>query len=365
MADSEVVAEDPFELITPAGQYSYAVWLATQGNVPETDPSACVVISASILVCSGRVGVGWLFHDREEFLFERYFDEGSNRTIVLRVPVTAVPGRLMFRNAGAAGPSRFVLRDLHARLETRPLYGVSVEQSPWGSEAGTPVTASGVFDDGQATTINAARLGFLSRLGIPLTRKRVLDAGCGVGHHTPFYLARGCTVVGIDGRPENIARMKELYPEVEGLVGDVQEMDLERLGTFDIVHCLGLLYHLDSPIAALRRLAGVCREVLILETLVCDAKRPVMMLADEPGSVNQALGGVGCRPSPSFVAMALNRLGFPHVYGTADPPRHPDFRFDWLDTLDVERDGHNLRCMFVASRSPIQRPHLVELISTD
>jgi SAM-dependent methyltransferase len=198
-----------------------------------------------------------------------------------------------------------------------------------------------------------------------LTRKRVLDAGCGVGHHTPFYLARGCTVVGIDGRPENIERMKELYPEVQGLVGDVQDMDPGRLGTFDIVHCLGLLSHLDSPIAALSRLASVCGGVLIIETKVCDARRPVLMLADDRGSGSAPLGGVGYRPSPSFVAMALDRVGFPHVYGTTDPPRHADFRFAWLDTLDVVHDGHDLRCMFVASRNPIHAPHLVELIGTD
>ncbi|HET9387961.1 MAG TPA: FkbM family methyltransferase, partial [Gemmatimonadales bacterium] len=185
--ESTVVAEDPFELITPARQWSYAVSMVTRQDVSAADRSACVVISASVLVRSGCLGVGWLFHDRDEFLFERYLDEGTNRTIVLRVPVTAVPGRLMFRNAGATGPSRFVLRDVHARLETAPLYGVSVEPRVGESDTGTAGATSGAFDDGEAITINAARLGFLSRLGIPLTRKRVLDAGCGVGHHTPFY----------------------------------------------------------------------------------------------------------------------------------------------------------------------------------
>jgi len=157
--------------------------------------------------------------------------------------------------------------------------------------------------------------------------------------------------------------MKELYPQVNGITGDVQEMDLDGLGPFDIVHCFGLLYHLDSPVVALRRLAKVCREYLLLETMVCDSAAPVMVLADEPFTSNQALGGLGCRPSPSLVAMALDRLGFRHIYGTTRPPAHPDFLFEWKNNLDIVRNGHNLRCVFVAGRSPLTHESLVELVS--
>ena len=270
----------------------------------------------------------------------------------------------MFRNVNPSGPSRFVLHGVEARLETTtPPYPVAVEHRSARSDAAATVSSPQLFDEDLAVTINRARLDFLASLELPLTGKRVLDAGCGVGRHTPFYTSRGCTVIGIDGRPENITVMNERYPEVEGIVGDLQNMDLERLGLFDIVHCFGLLYHLESPVAALRRLANVCREYLILETMVCDAKKPIVVLADESLSTNQALAGLGCRPSPSFVAMALDRLGFQHVYGTTDPPNHPDFLFEWRDTLDVTRAGCNLRCMFVASRAPIQNGRLVELIS--
>ena len=103
-------------------------------------------------------------------------------------------------------------------------------------------------------------------------------------------------------------------------------------------------------------------EHLILETMVCDATAPMMMLADEQLSTNQALAGLACRPSPSFVAMALDRIGFPFVYGTTAPPRHPDFEFEWQNNLDIGRYGRNLRCMFVASRVPVNCGHLVPLI---
>jgi SAM-dependent methyltransferase len=223
-------------------------------------------------------------------------------------------------------------------------------------------TDSNVFDDDLALTINRARLDFLTTLELPLAGKRVLDAGCGVGHHTAFYTSRGCRVVGIDGRPENIAAMARLYPDVEGHVGDLQQMDLDSMGLFDIVHCFGLLYHLESPIIALRRLAAVCVGQLLLETMVCDANQPVMVLVDETSHANQALAGMGCRPSPSFVAMTLDRLGFPYVYGTSSPPAHPDFQLEWKNNLDISRNGANLRCMFVASRVPVACPHLKILV---
>jgi SAM-dependent methyltransferase len=356
--DAQVVGEDPLEIVTPAQKWSYAFSTPARRTVTENAFDR-MVITARVTVTSGRIGVGWTLAGSDDFVVERYVTPGADRDIVLRIIGTATAGRLMFRNASPSGRSRFILHGIDAYLE-RPPYPVDVnhrEVSGHSSESG-----AGVFDADLALSINQARLDFLQGLELPLQGKRVLDAGCGVGHHTPFYSSRGCTVIGIDGRTENIEIMKTRYPEVTGIVGDVQEMDLERLGPFDVVHCFGLLYHLDSPIAALRRLAAVCGEYLLLETMVCDAKAPVMVLADESDSLNQALAGLGCRPSPSFVAMTLDRLGFRHVYGTTDPPRHPDFLFDWRDSLDVRRDGNNLRCMFVASREPIQHPRLVELI---
>jgi FkbM family methyltransferase len=244
----------------------------------------------------------------------------------------------------------------------RSPYPVTVTHREAASSGASDRTDQRVSHHDPAGTIDRARLEFLATLDLPLQGTRVLDVGCGVGFHTPFYTSRGCRVVGIDGRAENIEEMKQRFPQVEGLVGDVQTMDLEALGSFDVVHALGLLDHLDSPVEALRRLANVCRGQLVLDTIVCDADQAIMILADEVGSANQALAGLGCRPSPSFVAMALDRLGFPYVYGTTMPPQHRDFQFEWRNNLDARRDGANLRCMFVASRTPLACDHLTLLL---
>jgi hypothetical protein len=102
--------------------------------------------------------------------------------------------------------------------------------------------------------------------------------------------------------------------------------------------------------------------VLLLETMVCDSAIPLMLLEDETKAASQALDGLGCRPSPPFVALALSRVGFRHVYGTIAPPAHADFQFEWRNSLDVRRDGHSLRSMFVASDAQVPDPTLVSLL---
>ena len=46
--------------------------------------------------------------------------------------------------------------------------------------------------------------------------------------------------------------MALIVPIVSAYVADVQRFDLEPLGRVDVIHCFGLLYHLESPIAGLR-----------------------------------------------------------------------------------------------------------------
>ncbi|WP_029352597.1 hypothetical protein [Bosea sp. 117] len=42
----------------------------------------------------------------------------------------------------------------------------------------------------------------------------------------------------------------------------------ERLGTFDVVHCSGIIYHAPSPVHTLDRLASVTRRYLLLGSMV-------------------------------------------------------------------------------------------------
>lgn len=66
-------------------------------------------------------------------------------------------------------------------------------------------------------------------------------------------------------RPFDLAH-EALDSRVEVVVGDLLDYDLGSLGTFDIVLCLGVLYHIRHPMLALERLASVTRGTAIIET---------------------------------------------------------------------------------------------------
>jgi SAM-dependent methyltransferase len=221
------------------------------------------------------------------------------------------------------------------------------------------------FETPDAHQINRARMEHLESLGLELAGKRVLDVGCGVGHLAQFLVELGAHVTCVDARASNVEGLRARYPGLEAHVLNVETEALSSIGRFDVVFCYGLLYHLENPVAGVRNMAAVCDDLLLIETLVCDHREPMLVLVDEPPVNNQAVGHIGCRPSPSFVVMALNRAGFPNVYAPRSAPDHPDFRFVWRNDASYARDGRNMRCIFVASRREIESERLVPLLSAD
>lgn len=220
-----------------------------------------------------------------------------------------------------------------------------------------------LFSTKEYLAINSARLAHLESLGLPLRERTVLDVGSGPGDLARFFVDKGCDVVCVDGRPENIDGLHTLYPDLRAFVADVDGQPLDDFGTFDVVFCYGLLYHLENPVASLRNMAAVCKELLLVETVICDYDAPILRLVDEELVSTQAIRGLGSRPSPSFVGIALNRIGFPYVYMPTDQPDHPDFQFCWRNDLAVQRDGHQLRSVFVASRQKLSNPKLTNMFA--
>ncbi|MGH9075273.1 MAG: class I SAM-dependent methyltransferase [Acidimicrobiales bacterium] len=71
----------------------------------------------------------------------------------------------------------------------------------------------------------------------------------------------------LPGRAAFDLARRRLGSRVEPVVGDFMTMDLASLATFDVVLFLGVLYHLQDPFVAMRRLLEVTRGVAILETV--------------------------------------------------------------------------------------------------
>ena len=108
-----------------------------------------------------------------------------------------------------------------------------------------------------------------------LSGKRVLDIGCYEGFFTFECERRGAEVVAIDVLPLGPQSGFSLAHKLLGSKAtfyqtSIYDLTPERFGTFDLVLCFGVLYHLRHPLLGLERAHAVCRDRFILETQICD-----------------------------------------------------------------------------------------------
>ena len=59
---------------------------------------------------------------------------------------------------------------------------------------------------------------------------------------------------------------RALDSRVETVVADFMHADVSALGTFDVVLFLGVLYHLEDLLQAVRRVFDMTRELAVIET---------------------------------------------------------------------------------------------------
>ena len=168
----------------------------------------------------------------------------------------------------------------------------------------------------------------LRLLQIPadLTGKTVLDIGAWDGFFSFEFERRGAKrVLAIDSFAWDETRAhprgfecfqlaREFYKsKVEYLRLDAHDLDPARIGTFDLVFCAGVLYHLRHPLAALERIRSVTAGQLILETHALipalHENAPLMTIfpGDELGAQLNSRSGY---PTRAWVAAALSFAGF-------------------------------------------------------
>ena len=113
------------------------------------------------------------------------------------------------------------------------------------------------------------------QLPADLTGKRVLDIGCWDGFYSFEAERRGAEVVAVDcWRPEGFFLAHEaLQSRAQFHELSVYELTRERLGSFDIVLFLGVLYHLRHPLLALERVCEMTDDYAVIETHVIDNAR--------------------------------------------------------------------------------------------
>ena len=179
-----------------------------------------------------------------------------------------------------------------------------------------------------------------------------LDVGCGLGDFSGFLSQFGIPrVVGVDGRTENIAEAQKRHVGPLFQVADAEE--LPELGCFDLVLCFGLLYHLENPIRAIRKLQAATSKVLLLESMCIHAQEPRLELMDEATHNNQGLNYLAMYPSEPALVKMLHRSGFSFVYGFRTLPNNEFYR--------TSKWRVRMRTMMLASRIELQCENLVPL----
>ncbi|MDQ6806067.1 MAG: tRNA 5-methoxyuridine(34)/uridine 5-oxyacetic acid(34) synthase CmoB [Actinomycetota bacterium] len=182
--------------------------------------------------------------------------------------------------------------------------------------------APGVITPGAAgSSLNQLRV---MKIPADLSGRTVLDVGAWDGFFSFEAERRGASrVVASDsfawsgeswGSKAGFELARQaLSSSVEDVDVDVMDLAPERIGTFDLVLLLGVLYHMRHPLLALERVASVTAHQLILETHVdlTWTRRPAM--AFYPGL---ELGWDPTNwwgPNPEAVKSMLHVVGFKRV----------------------------------------------------
>ncbi len=193
-----------------------------------------------------------------------------------------------------------------------------------------------IFDNEKYAEYCQARVSsiqtFLPEMQRRLGLRTGLDVGCGIGFFSEFLRDSGYRVSALDGR-------------------DAEDPSLPTLGSFDLVLCFGLLYHLENPFRAIRNLFALTGKILIVESMCVPDESSFLYLMDEGKLEDQGLNYIALYPSEGCLIKMMWRAGFPFVYRFRDLPDHDQFR----DMPSRRRS----RTMLVGSQVKLEIPALV------
>jgi tRNA (mo5U34)-methyltransferase len=118
-----------------------------------------------------------------------------------------------------------------------------------------------------------------------------------------------------------------LESDVQDIVADFMTVDLDTVGVYDVVFYLGVLYHMENPLQALRRLHAVTGELAIIETAAVEIEghdEPLWRFY--PGA--ELNGDVSNWFAPNLAALvgACRSVGFTDVRVTRGPEGPGDYR---------------------------------------
>lgn len=185
-----------------------------------------------------------------------------------------------------------------------------------------------------------------------LTNKTVADIGCNNGYYM-FRMAhhRPALVLGFEPYVQHYYAFRLL----NGFAGQphlqVELLGIEHLAlfpdSFDVIFCLGILYHRPSPLEALRDLYAALKPGgwLIVESQAIPGQAPVALF---PGSTYAKVPGTWFVPTGACLYNWLARTGFreirlfcEHAMSSAEQRRTAWMDFESYEDF-IDKDNHEL-----------------------
>lgn len=153
-----------------------------------------------------------------------------------------------------------------------------------------------------------------------LTGKKVLDIACNNGFYSFELAKRGALVTGFDNSYQDIMRAnfaKKVIRinNVEFTLSSVEKLDSKFRSKFDIVLCLGLLYHLRNPEQIINSVSKITNYA-IFET-IADPTRKTSELISDP-----TITADGYLPTIPWLKNSFEQAGFSSI----EQVTPPDFR---------------------------------------
>lgn len=177
--------------------------------------------------------------------------------------------------------------------------------------------------------------------------KRFLDVACNGGGYSIVAKRLGADIaVGFDAR-EHWIRQANFVVQQLGLDG-VQFLqssidDFSADADFDICLFKGIFYHLPDPVASLRRVADMTREIIIIDTETDGTRSDLCLRLNREGQshVMSGVDGLAWWPSgPDLLALILGWLGFPETR-----------EIFWHSKPNVRNRQSPGRCRIIGARS--------------
>ena len=185
----------------------------------------------------------------------------------------------------------------------------------------------------------------LDAFGGSLDGKRVVDVACNAGGFSVRAAEHGAEhVLGIDVADRyieqaNFIKKARGMEQLEFRKMAMEDLSEESTGMFDISFCFGILYHLEDPVFAMKRLAAVTRDAMLVDASLIQTpfsnkalwKMNVPRVVDADDKSTTALWRTEARcqfkPNRRAVIELLKFLGFSSVEVVKPRAKNLEFRY--------------------------------------